>query len=375
MKFSQRTGWSFTDDRIEAAAARTPGLIDLTVSNPTQVGLPLPLTLLEPLSDPLSLSYDPQPFGSPAAREAVAARYGVDAANICLTASTSEAYAHLFRLLCDPGDRVLVPVPSYPLFEVLAGLENVAVDTCPTYAHDDFALDVEALEASLTDRTRAIIVVSPNNPTGRVLRRDELDAVGELCRRRSLALIVDEVFADWISRPSPDQVSAAGFDRCLTFVLGGLSKSLLLPQMKLAWTLVQGPRSQEALARLEMIADAALSVSGPVQQALPSWLAQAEAIRAPLQARLARNRQRLAELVMDSALTLWPSDGGWSALLRVPRTRSEEEWVIALIEEAQVRVAPGYFFDFPSPGWLVVSLLPEETLFEEAGRRVLACVR
>lgn len=375
MRFSKRTAWSFADDRIGEAVARATDLIDLTESNPTRIGLPAPTSLLQPLSDPLSLAYDPKPFGTDVARQAVARRYGVDATHVCLTASTSEAYAHLFRLLCDPGDRVLVPVPSYPLFEVLAGLENVAVDTCPTHAHDDFALDVEALEAALTERTRAIVVVSPNNPTGRVLRRQELDALGELCRRRDLALIVDEVFADWIHRPSPDQTSAAGFDRCLTFVLGGLSKSLLLPQMKLAWTFVQGPSAQEALARLEMIADAALSVSGPVQHALPGWLDEAEALRAPLRARLACNRQRLASLVTDTAATVWLSDGGWSALLRVPRTRSEEAWVVSLIEEAQVRVAPGYFFDFPTSGWLVLSLLPEEAVFEAAVRKLVSCLR
>lgn len=376
--FSRRTRWSYEGDRIgEAVAARLEPLIDLTVSNPTQVGLPLPTPLLAALSHPRSLAYEPEPFGDPRARQAVARTRDFDPSRVVLSASTSEAYANLFRLLCDPGDRVLVPVPSYPLFELLAGLEGVGVDTCPTHAFDDFALDVDAIEASLAPNTRAVIVVSPNNPTGRVLRRSELEALGSLCLRRNLALIVDEVFADWIHSDAPDLVpTACGFDACLSFVLGGLSKSLLLPQMKVGWTFVQGPDElvQAALERLEMIADAALSVSAPVQLALPEWLPFAEEIQAPLRSRLARNRRRLTELAVGSAVSVWPSDAGWSALLRVPRTVDEERWVVSLIEDAGVRVAPGYFFDFPSQGWLVVSLLPEEAMFEDAARRLVACV-
>lgn len=374
--FSKRTSWSFADDRIaDAVARRLLPLADLTVSNPTSVGLPLPTHLLPELSHPRSLSYEPEPFGDMRAREAVAATRDFDPSRVVLSASTSEAYANLFRLLCDSGDRVLVPVPSYPLFELLAGLEGVAVDTCATHAFDDFALDIEALEASLQPNTRAVIVVSPNNPTGRVLRRSELEALGSLCSRRNLALIVDEVFADWIFSDANDLVrTACGFDACLTFVLGGLSKSLLLPQMKVGWTFVSGPDDlvATALERLEMIADAALSVSAPVQLALPEWLSFADEIQAPLRSRMAVNRRRLVELTKDSAVSVWPSDAGWSAVLRVPRTIDEEQWVVSLIEDAGVRVAPGFFFDFPSQGWLVVSLLPEEAVFEDAVRRLVA---
>lgn len=376
--FSNRTRWTFDGDRIgDVLARRRAPLVDLTVSNPTQVGLPPPTHLLESLSHPRSLGYEPQPFGDPQARKAVAATRGFDPERVVLSASTSEAYANLFRLLCDPGDRVLVPVPSYPLFELLAGLEGVGVDTCPTHAFDDFALDVEAIERALRPNTRAIVVVSPNNPTGRVLRRRELEALGLLCARRRVALIVDEVFADWIFSDAPELVpTACGFDVCLSFVLGGLSKSLLLPQMKVGWTFVQGPGSLVATAmqRLEMICDAALSVSAPVQSALPEWLPKANELQAPLRNRLVSNRRRLLELATDSAVSVWPSDAGWSALLRVPRIRDEQQWVVSLIDDVGVRVAPGYFFDFPSPGWLVVGLLPEEAVFDDAVGKLVAYV-
>jgi hypothetical protein len=383
--FSSRTRWDRTENRVAAALRlrRSRGLpvIDLTETNPTCVGLPLPTAeVLDALASPAAMVYDPQPFGLEAAREAVArAHLGVvPPGRVVLSASTSEAYALLFKLLCDPGDRVLAPAPSYPLFEYLAAAEGVELDSYPTAPLDGFAIDLVALEARITTRTKAILVVAPNNPSGALLRRAELAALTRMCRARDLALIADEVFADWLTRPPPpDSVpSLAGHAECLTFVLSGLSKSCLLPQLKLAWTLVQGPEPQvrEALGRLELLADTLLSVGQPVQLALPRLLQLRPALQGPLRVRLEANRATLRAAVERGCVTALPADGGWAAVLRVPRLHSEEAWVLGLLEEEGVLVHPGYFFDFPGTGWLVLSLLPEETQFRDAVARLVRFV-
>lgn len=381
--FSARTAFEARHDVVAEAVAdrlrRGLPVLDLTESNPTRVGLAFPADeLLSALHAPAALVYDPEPFGLRTAREAVARRYpGVDADDIVLSASTSEAYANLFRLLCDPGERVLVAAPSYPLFDLLARLESVELDTVATHAHDAFFLDASAVEQALTPRTRALVVVSPNNPTGRVLRRGELEALVRLCADRGLALIVDEVFADWIDTTDPDAVrTAVGIDGCLAFVLGGLSKSCLLPQLKLAWTVVRGPVAQRrnALARLDVIADTALSVNGPVQHALPQLLALGDTIRAPLRTRLAANRRALVDAARDTSVTVLPADGGWSALLSVPRLHSEDAWARALAEEEGLVVHPGWFFGGEERGWLVVNLLQPEPVFAHAAMRLATFV-
>lgn len=378
IRFSQRTAVDRTPNRLTEAVRirRLQGrpLVDLTESNPTHVDLPpLPESLLSALSQPAIRSYDPDPFGLPSAREAVARSLAVPVERVVLSASTSESYALLLKLLCDPGDRILVPAPGYPLFDLLAGAESVELDAYPCDWRDRFALDVPAIESRVTSRTRALVVVSPNNPTGRMLRRTELETIAELCRRRGLALVVDEVFADWLDAPSSEQVSTAGWNGCLTFTLGGLSKSCLLPQLKLAWTVVGGPEREvtEALARWELLADSLLSVNGPVQHALPALLASKRSLQSELRQRLRTNREVLAAVVKDSATTLLPSDGGWSAVLRVPRLHSDESWAVGLVEDEGLLVHPGHFFDFPEPGFLVVSLLPEERTFAEAASRLV----
>jgi aspartate/methionine/tyrosine aminotransferase len=385
--FSRRTDWALGSSRLaeRVSAHRAAGrpLVDLTDANPARAALPLPdAEIRAALADPGALGHEPAPFGRREARAAVARLYAgaVGPEGIALCASTSEAYAWLLKLLCEPGDRVLVPVPSYPLLDYLAALECVEVDRAPLLleAGDRFGLDCEDLARRVTERTRAIFLVSPNHPTGAVLRHDELARVAALCRERDLALVVDEVFGAWHAREDPELVaSTAGEPEALTFVLDGLSKRCLQPQLKLAWIAASGPGPTlgEALQRLEAIADAYLSVNGPVQVALPRLLELAPRLQAPLRARLAANRRALASLARGGPCGVPLADGGWSAVLRVPRTRGDEEWALAILDEAEVLVHPGFLYDFPSEGWLVVNAIAPEAVFRAAIQRTLDCVR
>jgi alanine-synthesizing transaminase len=381
--FSARTRWDRTVNRLAALTARKRAagvrVLDLTETNPTRVGLPAHPGLLAALADPGALRYDPDPRGTESARQAVSADYGrrglrVDPDRIVLTASTSEAYAFAFKLLCDPGDEVLVPRPSYPLFEYLAGLESVAVKPYPLSYHDEWRIDVPALADAMGARTRAIVVVNPNNPTGSFLKADEAGALQDLAAAAGVALVSDEVFADYPWRPhEPRAPSLAQDGAALAFALGGLSKSCGLPQLKLAWMAVAGPSAlrEEALVRLELVADTYLSVGTPVQRAAPALLARAPELRAPIAARAAANLRVLEEHAgRGGPASLLRGEGGWSAVLRVPATLSEEERVVALLEEQDVLVHPGYFFDFPREAYLVPSLLPAPDEFEEAVRRI-----
>jgi aspartate/methionine/tyrosine aminotransferase len=356
-------------------------ILDLTESNPTRAGLPCPDDLLALLARPEARRYEPFPFGLPAAREAVAtdfARRGcpVPPDRLVLSASTSEAYAFLFKLLCDPGDEVLVPRPGYPLFEFLGTLESVRVRTYPLVHDGEWHVDVAALRAAFGPRTRAVVVVSPHNPTGACLKRDERDALESLCARHGVALVSDEVFADYSFRDDARRAPSVAHDGpALAFALGGLSKSCGLPQLKLAWTAVTGPESlrREALARLEVVADTYLSVSTPVQVAAPEILSRRDELSAPIRARLRTNLEALrAAIGPGCPATLLEPEGGWSAVVRVPATRTEEERVTRLLEERDVLVHPGYFFDFPHEAFLVLSLLPPEDDFAEGVARVLA---
>jgi hypothetical protein len=383
--FSGRTRWDLRPNRLaeRLAAKRAAGVrvLDLTESNPTRADLPYPADVLAPLARAEARRYEPLPFGLPAARAAVASDFGrrgfpLGPDRVVLSASTSEAYAFLFKLLCDPGDEVLVPRPGYPLFEFLATLESVQVRAYPL-AHDgEWHVDVAALRSAVGPRTRAIVVVSPNNPTGGYLKGDECSALEALCAERSIALVSDEVFADYSFRDDPRRaVSVARDGPALAFALGGLSKSCGLPQLKLAWTAVTGPEPLrlEALARLEVVADTYLSVSTPVQVAAPELLARREELQAPIRARVRGNLEALrAAIRPGSPASLLEPEGGWSAVLRVPATRTEEERVTRLLEERDVLVHPGYFFDFPHEAFLVLSLLAPEADFAEGVTRLLS---
>jgi alanine-synthesizing transaminase len=385
--FSERVPRSLEPNRITQAIRRARAasrtLIDLTTTNPTMVDLHYPESLTDPLASARALMYEPEPFGLIEARRAVArdyARRGLDVPpdRIVLTSSTSEAYSLLFKLLCDPcGDAVLVPVPSYPLFDHLTSLDGVQAIPYRLEHQGRWTLAVEDVDRCWIDTVRAVLGVSPNNPTGSVLTPDELDALKIRCAERQAALIVDEVFADYPLNPrdGPEPPNASVEQPpCLCFRLGGLSKSAGLPQLKLGWFAVEGPDSivLPALERLEVICDAYLSVSTPVQVAALAIIDAGETIRVQIRDRIGRNYRALRDAAASHrAVEVLEAEAGWSAVIRVPATHSEEDLVVDLIDADGVLVHPGFFFDFPHEAFLVVSLLPEPRVFSEGVRRVL----
>ena len=391
--FSRRTGWDLTENEharaLEHARSRALAegrvLVDLTESNPTRAGLGGGHDLVALLGHPRGAGYSPASLGHPAARAAVAGYYRergleVEPDRVCLSASTSEAYGWLFKLLTEPGDRVLIPAPSYPLFSFLAELEGVELVPYPLLREASFRLDLEAIAAVMDERTRAIILVHPNNPTGSFVRRDEAEALDRLCAGRGVALIVDEVFGDYpFGALPPDRLpSFARPCEALTFVLSGLSKVVGMPQLKLGWTVTSGARevAGEAMRRLEVIADTYLSVNTPVQLALPEILAARPALQAAIRARVERNLAEVDAAIVEAGegtpVRRLPALGGWYAVLEIPRTRDEDAWVAHLLEAAGVVVHPGYFFDFDREGFLVVSLLPHVESFAAAIRLLVA---
>jgi len=380
--FSRRTAWDLAANsfagRLEAARAAGRPLLDLAETNPTRVGLAWPhAQLAAALAAGDVGRHDPEPRGAPSARAAVAAYlagrgHQASPDRILLTASTSEAYALLLKLLCDPGDEVLVPAPAYPLLDLLAELEAVRLVRYPLRYDGTWSIDLPALAAAVGPRTRAVVVVSPANPVGAVLSDDELRALDRLCADRDLALISDEVFAESAQGPLASALDAR---EGLAFHLSGLSKLCGLPQLKVAWLAAAGPagRVAPALARLEVIADAYLSVSGPAQQALAPLLAAREAFLAPLRARLAENARALSQ-VSDPPFSVLRGAGGWAAVLQVGQRWNEEALAVDLLEEGVV-VQPGFFFDFERSGHLVLSLLPEPGVFTEGLSRVTGTLR
>ncbi|HWR54218.1 MAG TPA: pyridoxal phosphate-dependent aminotransferase [Bryobacteraceae bacterium] len=377
--FSSRLHWDLRPNRIAAAlTARTGPVLDLTESNPTRAGLEYDPTILQSFTDPRSLVYEPAPNGLAETRSAVAAAYssrGVEVRpdRILLTASTSESYSWLFKLLCDPGDDVLVPRPSYPLFDFLAALECVRVVQYPLAYHGRWIMDFDEMERAVTPRTRAVVLVNPNNPTGSFLKRDERDQLAAFCSSRGLAIISDEVFADYPLRPDPNRVTTlAGYDDVLAFSLGGLSKQAGMPQMKLGWMVAGGPDAlrHDALERLELIADTYLSVSTPVQHAAAQLIAAGDQVGRTILSRVRANYDFVRGLVCG-ACELLDAEGGWYVTLRVPRTRTEEEWTLELLEHENVLVQPGFFYDFENEAYLVLSLLTPPGVFQEGARRVV----
>lgn len=353
-------------------------LLDLTESNPTKAAIPRDgETILAALAAAPSLVYEPCALGTPSARQAVAdhlAAQGtpVEASRIALTASTSEGYAFAFKLLCDPGDEVLVPQPSYPLFEHLAALECIRAVGYRLAYDGRWHLDLPSVKSAITRRSRAIVCVSPNNPTGSYLKWTELEALASL----GLPIVSDEVFAPYPLRDDPARAPTAlmATEAPLVLALGGLSKSAALPQMKLGWIVLSGEaaRVDEARDRLEIIADAFLSVGAPVQQALPALLAAGSMSRCAIRARTLANLNWLAAAVAGTPASLLDVEGGWYAVLHVPNTRSEDAWVSTFVDEDGVLVYPGHFFDFESEAYVIVSLLTPEPILREGCARVLA---
>lgn len=382
MHLSSRLPQGFEPNTLSAALDRLRAegreFLDLTVSNPTRCGFDYPETEIRAaLSLPGVLAYDPDPRGSHTARVAVA-RYhghGLRPEDLLLTASTSEGYGLLFKLLGDPGDEVLVPSPSYPLFEWLARLEGLQARPVPSYYHERWHLDPGALEASVSPQTRAVVVVNPNNPTGHFLSQTEWTALTAICAQQGLALLVDEVFADYALELPADLPATALLDPnppCPVFLLSGLSKVAALPQLKLGWIAGRGPGAEAHLEALTFLADQYLSVSAPVQAAAPNLLALAPAIRDQVRARLRANLAALdAALGAQPRLSRLPVEGGWSVLLRRPAVDADETCALCLLEEAATLVHPGSFFDLPGNGHLVLSLLTPEPTFSTGLQRIL----
>lgn len=387
--FSQRTSWNRTVNRYTGALARrrSAGLevLDLTASNPTTIGLTLrDHELLPALTRREALTYEPVAKGLMPAREAVAAYYAekgseIDPEDIVLTTSTSEAYSFVFRLLCDPRDYVLVPEPSYPLFDFLADLNDVRLMPYELVYDHGWQMDFPSLSAAIhkvkamDGRCRALLVVHPNNPTGSYAKRSEIDELYRLCAANELAILADEVFLDY----SLDAERPATFSACpqaLTFTLSGLSKVAALPQMKVAWLAIGGPPriKQEALARLELIADTYLSISAPLQWALPEMLAERKYIQPQLMTRVRQNLGVLdAQITAQKTCTRLEVEGGWYAILRVPAVASDEDLAVSLLEKTGVLLQPGHFFNFARDGNLVASLITAHPDFEEGIQRTL----
>jgi alanine-synthesizing transaminase len=389
--FASRTKWRLDQNRFAQAldAHRRAGkeLLDLTISNPTECGVSYPeQRILAALSDPRALAYLPESKGLREAREAVAGYYdgrtgfaatgqSVDPERIILTSGTSEGYSHIFRLLCDAGDEILVPSPSYPLFEFLADLADIQLVPYPLFYDDGWGIDFASLREALTPRSRAVLVVHPNNPTGSFVKPREAAVLAEICAKREMAIVADEVFLDYADE-FQNADSARTFalqDAALTFTLSGLSKISLLPQMKLAWMVVSGPESlvQTAIARLEIIADTYLSPGTPVQLALPTFLALRSGLQAQLQERISANLAILDATLRESKLLArLDREGGWYAILRVPATGPDEDLAVDLLERCSVMVHPGHFFNFSRDGFLVLSLITPEEQFDEGVRRL-----
>jgi aspartate/methionine/tyrosine aminotransferase len=389
--FSERTNWKLAQNRftqaLERARAGGAKILDLTASNPTSVGLEYDShAILAALASPRALDYAPQAKGLLEARGAVAGYYrdkcGASGRNVAsnvytdrvvLTTSTSEGYSFVFRLLCNAGDELLVPKPSYPLFEFLADLQDVKLVPYPLIYDHGWQMDFPSLEGAVTERTRGVVVVHPNNPTGSYVQAGELAWLNSFCQSRGLALIVDEVFLDY-RLADVAHASFAENQEVLTFTLSGLSKISALPQMKVAWVVTSGPEDETsaAMGRLEVIADTYLSLNAPIQWAVPALLEQRQSIQRQL---LGRVRENLAELdrqlAGQKACQRLSVDGGWYTVLRVPVTRSDEELAIELVREKSVLVHPGHFYDFPSDGYLVLSLITPKREFTEGMGRVL----
>lgn len=347
-------------------------ILDLTESNPTRAGIRYPKEILQSLSRKENLNYEPDARGLKSARKIISGYYAdkgirVSPDQIILTASTSEGYSHLFRLLANPGDEVLVPAPSYPLFDYLAGLSDVQLKPYSLNYEAKWQIDFRALESSVISKTRAVMLVNPNNPTGNFVKRDELAKLNGIAKQHHLALISDEVFLDY-GFGSKVQ-SFAGNQKALTFTLSGISKILALPQMKLGWIVVNGPKKvrDEAIERLEVIADTFLSVSTPAQNALVGWYREKSKIQNQI---LDRVKKNLKSIQLPSSCELLHAEGGWYAVIRIPRIHSEEEWVTQFLEKDKVLVQPGYFFDFPKEAYIVASLLTPEKNFKEGMKRI-----
>jgi aspartate/methionine/tyrosine aminotransferase len=386
--FSDRSSWKLTRNRLtetlEEVRSSGARVLDLTISNPTRVGLRYDdAQILQSLASPQAMDYNPQPKGLLAAREAVAAYYrrehdvlGLDPEQLVLTTGTSEGYSFVFRLLCNPGEELLVPKPSYPLFEFLADLQDVKLVPYPLIYDHGWQMDFPSLQRLVTERIRGVVVVHPNNPTGSFVHPNEQESLNRFCHEHGLALIADEVFLDY-AHDRTGQHSFASNQNVLTFTLSGVSKISALPQMKVAWIAASGPPAEvePTLARLEIIADTYLSMNAPIQWATPALLDRRKSIQRQLLDRVLTNLAELdRQLAGQKTCQRLHVEAGWYAVVRVPVTQTDEELAVALLRRKSVLVHPGHFYDFPSDGYLVLSLITARDDFSEGVKRLLEAV-
>jgi alanine-synthesizing transaminase len=383
--FASRTNWNLKPNRLAEALERHKSsgrrLLDLSASNPTECGFKYDaLAIMRSLCAPASMQYRPDPKGLKSARQAVSDYYaergeGVAVDDLILTASTSEAYSFIFRLLCNPGDELLIPTPGYPLFDFLADVNDVKLARYPLFYDHGWHIDMHALKQAIMPRTRGIIVVHPNNPTGHFTKPEEIAQLNQICSANRMAIIADEVFLDFALDAA--QKSFVANTGALTFTMSGISKISGLPQMKFAWLAASGPEAEktEAVARLEMIADTYLSMNAPIQLAAPVLLRQRMAFQEQLMARVRANLAELdAQLAKMQHVSRLGVEGGWYAVLRIPATRSDEDLAIDLLEKHDVYLHPGHFYDFPKDGYLVVSLITPTHDFSEGLQRVFSTI-
>lgn len=382
--FSARTNWRLTPNRIarglEEMKKSGTRILDLTESNPTRAGFRyLEPSLLTPFKNPKNLRYAPSPEGLLKSRLAICRYYrekgiSVQPEQMILTSGTSEAYSWIFRLLADPDERILIPQPSYPLFSFLADLNDLKTDFYTLRYDGGWEIAIESLKTACSAKTKALVLVHPNNPTGSFVKKGEFSEIIRIAGENSMALISDEVFSDYAFSPDPNRIrSFAECSDVLTFTLGGISKLFGLPQMKLSWIVVSGPKRliHDTLARLHIIADTYLSVGTPVQEALNDWMKKRKKIREEILTRARENHVWLSEKTGGRAADLLHAEGGWYGILKLPRIKSEEEWVLEFLEQDRVLVQPGYFFDFKEEAHVVLSLLPPPHLFQTGVTRIL----
>jgi hypothetical protein len=381
--FSARTDWNLKPNRLtellEAKRRRGESVIDLTESNPTLCGLQFePEILARAFDSAVSHPYEPNPKGLLIARNSVAEYYKERGAivkpdNVILTSGTSEAYSFLFRLLCNPGDSLLIPKPSYPLLDHLCQLNDVRPSFYRLMYDGEWRIDFESLRKHASG-AKALVLVHPNNPTGSFIKQDEVAEILTLARENQLSLIVDEVFSDYGLEGQHRAGTFANTDSVLSFTLGGISKLLGLPQMKLSWIVASGPGSPtaESVGRLEFIADTYLSVNTPLQRCLPSLMQEGRPMTARILERVRANLAALHAETFAGGLSLLLCEGGWQAVLRVPQTRSDEDWAELILESANILVHPGHFYSFDDHEFIVISLLPEPRRFTTAARTLTA---
>lgn len=383
--FASRTNWNLKQNPLAEALERHKSsgrkLLDLSASNPTECGFSYDESaILRALSNGASMQYHPDPRGLKTARQAVSDYYAsrnehIAVEDLLLTTSTSEAYSFVFRLLCNPGDEVLIPTPSYPLFDFLADINDVKLVRYALFYDHGWHIDLHALKQAISPRTRGIILVHPNNPTGHFTKQEETAQLNQICSAHQLAILADEVFLDFPL--GARQQSFVSNSAALTFTMSGISKISGLPQMKLAWLAVNGPdqAKREALARLEMIADTYLSQNAPIQLAAMVFLEQRHAFQQQLMARVRKNLSHLDhELQKEKRITRLEVEAGWYAVLRIPATRSDEHFAIELLEKHDVYLHPGHFYDFPNDGYLVLSLITPEQDFTEGIHKLFSVI-